>query len=92
MLIGFQFAPPLHFAFGFFVRYVTGGGATSAEMRIALTVGFCGAYTTMSSFSYETLMLFQAGRYGPAFSYLAASIAGSLAAMASGLLLATRAH
>ncbi len=36
-------------------------GLISADVRILLGTGLCGWYTTMSTFSYETLALLQSG-------------------------------
>jgi CrcB protein len=74
--------------FGFLVRYLAGGDLSTIRLRIALTVGFCGTFTTMSSFSYATLTLLETGRYAEGAAYLSVSIGGSLVAMAGGLLLA----
>ncbi|MDA8343345.1 MAG: fluoride efflux transporter CrcB [Actinomycetota bacterium] len=50
-----------------------------------LAVGFCGAYTTFSTFTYETLVLVEDGRYLEAAANVAASVVTGLAAAAAGL-------
>lgn len=49
-----------------------------------LAVGFCGGFTTFSTFSADTLRLLRAGSYGPAAAYAALSIAVCLACTAAG--------
>jgi CrcB protein len=75
---------------GFIVHYVTRSGAVSPDIRSALTIGFCGAYTTMSTFSYESLALIVQGQYGRAALYMAVTISGCVTAVFGGMLLAER--
>jgi len=56
-------------------------GVLSPTMRLVFGTGFCGGFTTYSTFNYETMKYLQAGAYGLA----AANIAGTLVAcMAAG--------
>ena len=60
----------------------------SAEMRLLLTTGFCGGYTTYSTFNYETLALAQQGAWGLATAYVSSTVVGCLVAGGLGLVLA----
>ncbi|MFI1809928.1 fluoride efflux transporter CrcB [Streptomyces sp. NPDC020422] len=51
-------------------------GLASARAGLLLGTGLCGALTTYSTFSYETLKLYESG----ARSYAAANVLGSIAA------------
>ena len=55
-------------------------------MRVAVSVGFLGAYTTFSTFSYECLVLLQQGRLGASLFYVLASVIGGSIAGGLGLL------
>jgi CrcB protein len=54
-----------------------------------LLTGFLGSYTTVSSFSLETLGMWQAGRRRLAVSYVITSVAGGLALARAGAVLAS---
>ena len=60
------------------------------EWRIGITVGFFGAFTTFSTFSWETVQLLQDGEWGRALSYVAASLIGGLVAIVAGMRIAER--
>ena len=66
------------------------GGKTellSTEMRLLLATGFCGGFTTMSSFVYELGQFAQDKEYFFASTYFVATLAGAGLAFALGLLL-----
>ena len=60
----------------------------SAAVRLGLTVGVLGAYTTFSTFSVETLDLISDGEWRTAALYVVASVAGALTAAWAGQSLA----
>lgn len=78
------------FLLGFIMRYALQSGAVSAETRALLTSGFCGGYTTFSTFSYETAMLIDDGEYGRAGLYIGASVAIALLGTFLGFAAASR--
>ena len=61
------------------------GSAISLELRIFLTTGIMGGFTTYSSFNYETLALVQQRAYGYAGLNLAATVLGCAPAGLLGL-------
>ncbi len=54
--------------------------AVSAAVRIGLTVGLLGGYTTFSTLSFDSLSLIDEGRWGWALANLLVSGAGGLGA------------
>lgn len=73
---------------GFLIRYALATPAVSVEMRALLTTGFCGGYTTFSTFSFETAALLEEGQYERAGAYVVGSVALSLVATFCGFILA----
>ena len=59
----------------------------SEAVRLALTGGLCGGFTTFSTFSKESLALAQSGRWGAFAAYALGSFAFGLAAVAAGFWL-----
>ena len=60
----------------------------SDTRTLPLSVGFLGAFTTFSTFSYEAQDLLRDGRVGAAAAYVGLSVAGGIAAAALGYALA----
>jgi len=73
---------------GFLMRLALSTPAISAEVRMLLTTGFCGGYTTFSTFSYDTLLLLEGGQYGRGALYVALSVVLSLVAVWLGMMAA----
>lgn len=71
-----------------FIAGISGkSGLLSTEMRLLLATGFCGGFTTMSSFVYELGQFVQDQEFYFASSYFIATLAGAGLAFALGLLL-----
>jgi CrcB protein len=75
-------------ALGFLMRYLVEGAPVTAEVRALLTVGFCGGYTTFSTFSYETATLLEQGDWRRGSLYIIGSVTLSLLATGAGMALA----
>lgn len=58
------------------------------EWRTGITVGFFGAFTTFSTFSWETVRLLEDGEWGRALLYVGLSVIGGLFAVILGMRLA----
>lgn len=69
--------------FGFAQKY----SWLNTEWKLFLAVGFCGGYTTFSSFAFENVELLQYGQYRTFIFYTVASIIIGLLAVFGGLLL-----
>lgn len=59
----------------------------SPDVRAFLTLGFLGAFTTFSTFSYEAVLLLQNGETGRALGYLGGSVVAGVILAALGLSL-----
>ena len=66
---------------GMFYQYGEKCGLTP-EVRLLLTTGLCGGFTTFSTFSYEGVALLHAGYYGTYLLYVTLSVILGLAAAA----------
>ncbi|MGW2182031.1 fluoride efflux transporter CrcB [Streptomyces sp. NPDC001732] len=63
-------------------------GAASSHLQLLLGTGLCGALTTYSTFSYETLRLAEGGARFYAVANVAASVVAGLGAAFAGVSLA----
>ncbi len=60
------------------------------DWRIAMTIGFFGAFTTFSSFSWETIHMLEDGEWTRALLYVGLSVVGGLMLTFAGIRIAER--
>jgi CrcB protein len=75
------------FAMGALAGYFAFRPGVPQHMRLFLTTGILGGFTTFSAFSLDTALLIERNAWGLAAGYVAGSVAASLAALFFGLAL-----
>jgi len=74
-------------AIGFLMGLSIRPGILNNELRLLLIIGFCGGYTTFSTFSIENIKLLETGNYGILTLYIAGSILFGIIAVWCGNIL-----
>jgi fluoride exporter len=69
------------FVIGFLSAVLTGKFLAQPALRTAVLVGFVGAYTTFSTFAYQSFQLARGGAVALAFANLAGSVLAGLVAV-----------
>ena len=72
-------------AMGLLAGYFAYRTGAPQHMRLFLTTGILGGFTTFSAFSLDAALLMERHAYGLAAAYVAVSVAVSLAALFAGL-------
>jgi fluoride exporter len=74
------------FIVGFFVIWTTERVLVDPRWRLLVVIGFCGSFTTFSSYAFETMAYFEQGQWGlmltNVFSNNLLCLGGALAGMA----------
>ena len=73
---------------GLLAGYFAFKGGTSQNLRLFLTTGILGGYTTFSAFSLDAVLLYERGEIGAAATYVVSSVALAILGLVVGLALA----
>ena len=80
----------INIAGSFILGAVVTASSLNPRAKLLAGTGFCGAFTTFSTFSVETVRMWEAGQAGRAVGFVAANNVGSIAAAATGALVCAR--
>jgi fluoride exporter len=78
------------FLMGVLAEYLAERNGVPPAIRLLLTTGMLGGFTTFSTFSLDTAALWESNRSLAAFGYTAVSVCASIAALFLGLALVRR--
>ncbi|PLX07431.1 MAG: fluoride efflux transporter CrcB [Marinilabiliales bacterium] len=90
----FDFKFPVHtfavnilgsFIIGLIMGYLHKAGDTGSSLRYLIAIGFCGGFTTFSSFAFENINLFSGNNTWTALIYISSSIILCLLAVILGM-------
>ncbi len=73
------------FIFGVAVRYGVQSGAMSDTLRLLITTGLCGGFTTFSAFSFDIVDLMEQNQMSTVALYVTGSVVLGALAMWSGM-------
>lgn len=72
---------------GVFLTFATQRALVDPRLRLLIAVGFCGSYTTFSTYTYESINLMLNGSWGAGLINLLGSSGLGLLAVALGILI-----
>lgn len=75
------------FIMGLLTEYFAFRGGLSQELRLFLTTGILGGFTTFSTFALESVLLWERGQWMPSVAYVALSVLLSIGALIAGLVI-----
>lgn len=70
---------------GLLTEYFAFRGGVSQEVRLFLTAGILGGFTTFSTFALESVVLWERGQWIPSIAHIALSVFLSIMALIAGL-------
>lgn len=80
------------FCMGFFITLISGIANFPTEFRLMIATGFLGAYTTFSTYGFDTLTLLRNNKVGSTLFYWAGSAVFGLVGVQLGAILAKQIH
>lgn len=72
---------------GLFCGLAATGCIESPNLRLALTAGLCGGYSTLAAFAFENTVLLRSGHFLTSGGYMLATLLGSLICFMAGYAL-----